>query len=105
MTFPQGSQGVGVVEGDATLLKVKAHTEPGRQRVGEACGRGRAVADGVSDAVPVVTVVMVVVVAVLGQVDLTHPHGEEAERWSRVQGVLGPAVMTAVGVVAGERAV
>lgn len=48
--------------------------------------------------------VVVVVVAVLGQVDLTHPHSEEAEWWSRVQGVLCPAVMTTVWVVAGERA-
>lgn len=47
--------------------------------------------------------VVVVVVVVLGQVDLTHPHSEEAERWSRVQGVLRPAVMTAVWVVATER--
>lgn len=38
MTFPQRSQRVGIIEGDATLLKVKAHTEPGWQRVGEACG-------------------------------------------------------------------
>ena len=103
MTFPQRSQRVGVIEGDATLLKVKGHTEPGRQRVGEACGRGGAVADGVAGAVPVVTVVVLVVVVVLGQVDLTHPHSEEAERWSRVQGVLRPAVMTAVWVVAAER--
>lgn len=100
VTFPQRSERVGVIEGDATLLKVKGHTEPGRQRVGEACGRGGAVADGVAGAVPVVTVVVVVVV--LGQVDLTHPHSEEAERWSRVQGVLRPAVMTAVWVVAAE---
>ncbi len=101
MTFPQRSQRVGIVEGDATLLKVKAHTEPGRQRVGEACGRGGAVADGVSDTVPMVTVV---VEAVLGQVDLTHPHSEEAEGWSRVQGILCSAVMTTIWVIAGERA-
>lgn len=36
VAFPQRSQRVGVEEGDATLLKVKAHTEPRRQRVGEA---------------------------------------------------------------------
>lgn len=99
MTFPQRSQRVGIIEGDATLLKVKAHTEPGRQRVGEACGRGGAV---VSDAVSLVTVV--VVVAVLGQEDLTHPHSEKTERWSGVQGILCPTVMTTVWVIAGERA-
>lgn len=38
VTFPQRSQRVGIIESDATLLKVKAHTEPGRQWVGEACG-------------------------------------------------------------------
>lgn len=107
MTFPQRSEGVGVVEGDATLLKVKAHAEPGRQRVGEARGRGGAVAvgDGVSDAVPVAAVVvllLVVMVVVLGQVDLTHPHSEEAEWWSGVQSVLCSAVMTTVWVVAGD---
>lgn len=47
--------------------------------------------------------VTVVVVAVLRQVDLPHPHGEEAEGWSRVQGVLRPAVVPAVWVVAGQR--
>lgn len=102
MTFPQGSQGVGVVKGDATLLKVKAHTEPRRQWVGEARGWGGAVTNGVSDTVSMVTVVVVVVVAVLGQVDLTHPHSEEAERRSRVQGVLCSAVMAAVRVITGE---
>lgn len=101
MTFPQRSQRVGVVESDATLLEVKAHTEPGRQRVGEAWGGGRAVADGVSDAVALVMVV-VVVVAVLGQVDLSHPHREEAEGWSRVQAIFCTAVVTTVWVVAGQ---
>lgn len=83
MTLPQRSQRVGVIEGDTTLLKVEAHTEPGRQRVGEACGRGGAVAvgDGVAVSVPMAAVV---VVAVLGQVDFTHPHSEEAEGRSRV---------------------
>lgn len=102
MTFPQRSKGVGVVEGDATLLKVKAHAEPRRQRVGEARGGGGAgaVGDGVPDTVPVAAVV---VVAVLGQVDLTHPHREEAEWRSRVQSILRSAVMAAVRVVAGER--
>lgn len=90
VAFPQGPQGVGVVEGDPTLLEVETHAEPGGQRVGEARGRGRAV---VSRAVPVV------VVAVLGQVDLTHAHGEEAERRSRVQVVLCTAVVAAVWVV------
>lgn len=46
--------------------------------------------------------VVVVVVAVLGQVDLTHPHSEEAEGWSRVQGILCAAVVTTVRVVAGQ---
>lgn len=103
MTFPQRPQRVGVIEGDATLLKVKAHTKPGWQRVSEACGCGGAiaVADWVSVTVPIATVV---VVAVLGEVDFTHPHCEEAEGRSRVQGVLCPTVMTAVWVVAGERA-
>lgn len=100
MTFPQRSKGVGIIEGDATLLKVKAHTEPRRQRVGEARGRGGPVGDGVSGTVPMATVVVIVV---LGQVDLTHPHSEETERRSRVQGVLCAAVMTAVRVVAGQR--
>ena len=83
MTLPQRPQRVGIIESDATLLKVKAHTESGRQRVGEARGRRGAVAvgDGVSDSVPVATVVVVVV---MGQVDFTHPHGEEAEGRSRV---------------------
>lgn len=82
---------MGVVEGDPTFLKVETHAEPGRQRVGEACGRGGAVVPG---AVPMVAV------AVLGQVDLPHPHGEETERRSRVQVVLRAAVMAAVWVVA-----
>lgn len=105
MSLPQGAQRVGVVEGDATLLKVKAHAEPGRQRKSETCRCGGAitVGDGVSYAVPVVTVVGVV--AVLWHVNFTHPHGEEAEGWSRVQGIFCSTVMTAVWVVAGERTV
>lgn len=98
VAFPQRSQRVGVVEGDAALLKVKAHAEPGRQRVGEAWRRGGAV---VSDAVALTAVM---VVAVLGQVDLPHAHSEEAERRSRVQSVLCPAVVTTVRVITGERA-
>ena len=47
-------------------------------------------------------VVVVVVVALLGQVDLTHPHGEEAEGGGGVQGVLCSAVMATVRVVAAE---
>lgn len=90
VAFPKRPQGVGVVEGDPTLLKVETHAEPGRQRVGEACGRGGPVVPG---AVPVVAV------AVLGQVDLTHPHSEETEGRGRVQVVLCAAVMAAVGVV------
>ncbi|TNN42663.1 hypothetical protein EYF80_047160 [Liparis tanakae] len=99
VTFPQRSQGVGVVEGDATLLKVKAQAEPGGQRVGEAGGGGGAgaVGDGVPGPVPVAAAV--VVVAVLGQVDLTHPHREEAERRSGVQSILRPAVMAAVRII------
>lgn len=94
---------MGVVEGDATLLKVKAHTEPGGQGIGEARGRGGAVAvaDGVSLTIPVAAVVMI---AVLGEVDFTHPHSEEAEGWSRVQGVFCTAVMATVGVIAGDDA-
>lgn len=90
VAFPQGPQGVGIVEGDPTLLKVETHTEPGGQGVGEARGRGGAV---VSRAVPVV------VVAVVGQVDLTHAHSEEAERRSRVQVIFCTAVVAAVWVV------
>lgn len=76
--LPQRAQRVGVVEGDAPLLEVEAHAQPGRQRVGEACGGGGAVAvgDGVSI---VVAVVAVVVVVVLGQIYFTHPHRQEAE--------------------------
>lgn len=101
VALPQRPQGVGVVEGDAALLKVEAHAQPRRQRVGEARGRRGSVADRVADAVAVV--VVVVVVAVLRQVDLPHPHGEEAEGRSRVQGVLRPTVVTAVWVVAARR--
>lgn len=104
--LPQRPQGVGVVEGDAALLKVEAHAQPRWQRVGEAQGRRGPVAGGVADAVAVVamvTVVVVVVVAVLRQVDLPHPHGEEAEGWSRVQGILRPTVVAAVWVVAAWR--
>lgn len=102
--LPQRPQGVGVVEGDAALLKVEAHAQPRWQRVGEAQGRRGPVAGGVADAVAVVAVVtVVVVVAVLRQVDLPHPHGEEAEGWSRVQGILRPTVVTAVWVVAAWR--
>lgn len=54
---------MGVVEGDATFLKVQAHAQPGRQWVRVARGRGRAVV--VVGDVSVV-VVVVVVVAVLG---------------------------------------
>lgn len=104
MPLPQRPQRVGVVEGDAALLKVQAHAQARGQRVCEARGRGRPVADGVSGAVAVVTVVVVVVVvAVLRQVDLPHPHGEEAEGRSRVQGVLGTTVVAAVWVVADRR--
>lgn len=108
MTLPQRAQRVGIIKSDAALLKVKAHTKPRWQRVGEACGRGGAVAvgDGISDTVPMATVVVVVVVvvAVLGKVDFAHPHSEEAEGWSRVQGILCSTVMTTVWVVAGEGA-
>lgn len=90
MAFPQGPQGVGVVEGDPSLLKVETHAEPGRQGVGEARGRGGPVVSGA---------VAVVVVGVLGQVDLTHAHGEEAERRSRVQVILCTAVVATVWVV------
>lgn len=100
MPLPQRPQRVGVVEGDAALLEVQAHAQPRRQRVGEARGRRRPIADGVSHAVAVATVVVVVMVGVLRQVDLPHPHGEEAEGRSRVQGVLGAAVVAAVWVVA-----
>lgn len=48
-------------------------------------------------------ITVVLVVTVLRQVDLTHPHSEEAEWWSRVQGILCSAVMSTVWVVAGER--
>lgn len=78
VTLPQRAQRVSVVEGDPALLKVQAHAEPGRQRVGEAGGRGGAVAvgDGVSIAVPVAAVMVVVV---LRHVYFTHPHRKEAE--------------------------
>lgn len=77
MTLPQWAQRVSVVEGDPTLLKVEAHAEPRRQRVGEASGRGGAVAvgDGVSIVVPMAAVVVVV----LRQIYFTHPHRQEAE--------------------------
>lgn len=90
VAFPQRPQGVGVVEGHPAFLEVEAHAQPGGQRVGEARGRGGAV---VPAAVPVVAV------AVLGQVDLTHPHREEAERRRRVQVVFRTAVVAAVWVV------
>lgn len=96
VTLPQGPQGVGVVEGDTPFLKVKAHTESRRQRVGEARG-DVVVGEWVSIAAPVV---VVVVVTVLGQVYLTHAHGEEAEGRRRVQGILCSTVMAAVWVVA-----
>lgn len=92
---------MGVVEGDATFLKVQAHAQPGRQWVRVARGRGRAVV--VVGDVSVVVVVVVVVVAVLGQIDFPHAHGEETEGWSRVQGVLRSTVMAAVWVVAEEK--
>lgn len=90
VALPQGPQGMGVVEGHPALLEVETHAQPGGQRVGEACGRGRAVVSGG---------VAVVVVGVLGQVDLPHAHGEEAEGRSRVQVVFSAAVMAAVWVV------
>lgn len=98
MALPERSQRVGVKEGDAPLLKIKAHAEPGRQRVGEARGGGRAVdvGDGISDTVAVV----MVVIAVLGQIYFAHSHGEEAERWSGVQSILCSAVVAAVWVIA-----
>lgn len=96
VAFPERPQRVGVVEGDPAFLEVEAHAEPGGQRVGEAGGRGGPVVPG---AVPVVAV------AVLGQVDLPHAHGEEAERRSRVQVVLRAAVVAAVRVVAEDRRV
>lgn len=97
VALPQGPQGVGVVERDTPFLKVKAHAESRRQRVGEAWG-DVVVGERVS-IVPTV-VVVVVVVTVLGQVYFTHAHGEEAEGWRRVQGVLCSTVMAAVWVVA-----
>ena len=104
MPLPQRPQGVGIVEGDPTFLKVKAHAQPGGQRVGDArrCRMAGPVGDGVPGAVAMVTVV---VAAVLGEVDLAHAHGEEAEGRGRVQRVLCSAVVAAVGVVAveGER--
>lgn len=103
MTLPQRSQRVGIVKGDTTLLKVQAHAESGRQRIGDTCGRGGAVADGVSGTVAMV-VVAAVVVAVLRQVNLSHSHSEEAEGWSRVQGIFCTAVMTTVWIIAERRA-
>lgn len=85
---------MGIVERDAPFLKVKAHTEPGRQRVSEASGRWMAVAVGVP---------LLMVVAVLRQVDFTHPHSQKAEGRRRIQGILCAAVMAAVWVVAAER--
>lgn len=101
--LPQRPQGVGVVESDPALLEVKAHAESRRQRVGDPrrCGRPVAVGDGVPDTVAVV--IVVVVVAVLGQVDLTHPHCEEAKWGSQIKGVLCSAVMAAVRVVARQK--
>lgn len=87
---------MGIVERDAPFLKVKAHTEPGRQRVSEASGRWMAVAVG--DGVP-----LLMVVVVLRQVDFTHPHSQKAEGRRRIQGILCAAVMAAVWVVAAER--
>ena len=90
---------MGVVEGDPTLLKVEAHAEPGGQGVGDARRRrgAGAVGHGLPGAVAMVTVV---VAAVLGEVDLAHAHGEEAEGRGRVQRVLCSTIMAAVGVVA-----
>lgn len=85
---------MGIVERDAPFLKVKAHTEPGRQRVSEASGRWMAVAVGVP---------LLMVVAVLRQVDFTHPHSQKTEGRRRIQGILCAAVMAAVWVVAAER--
>lgn len=85
---------MGIVERDAPFLKVKAHTEPGRQRVSEASGRWMAVAVGVP---------LLMVVAVLRQVDFTHPHSQKAEGRRKIQGILCAAVMAAVWVVAAER--
>lgn len=96
VALPQGPQRVGVVEGHAALFEVEAHAEPRRQRVRDAFGRGGAVAVGISVGVSMVTVG---VVAVLRQVNFAHPHGEEAERRRRVQRILRPAVMAAVGVI------
>lgn len=68
VAFPQRPERVGVIEGDATLLKVKGQTEPRWQGIGEACRCGWAVVSGT------ISMVTVVMIAVLGQVDLTHPH-------------------------------
>lgn len=50
----------------------------------------------VGDGVP-----LLMVVAVLRQVDFTHPHSQEAEGRRRIQGILCATVMAAVWVVAG----
>ena len=96
MPLPQRPQGVGVVEGDPTLLKVEAHAEPGGQGVGDARRRrgAGAVGHGLPGAVAMVTVV---VAAVLGEVDLAHAHGEEAEGRG-ILAVLCTAVVATVWV-------
>ena len=100
--LPQRPEGVGVVEGDPTFLKVKAHAQPGGQGVGDA--RRRRVAGAVGHGVPgaVAMVTVVVAAAVLGEVDFAHAHGEEAEGGG-VLAVLGPAVVAAVWVAPADR--
>lgn len=74
---------MGVVEGDAALVEVQAHPQPGGQGGG---GEWVARRGGVGH-------------PLVGQQDLAHAHGQETERGRAVLGVLCPTVVPAVWII------
>lgn len=78
--LPQHTQGVGVVERDPALVEIQTHPEARGQRDGEGVARG-------------------VGYPLVGQENLAHAHGEEAEWRGTVLGVLCPAIVPTVWVI------
>lgn len=79
--LPKHTQGMGVVECDPALVEIQTHPEARGQRDSEGVARR-------------------VCYPLVGQKDLAHAHGEEAEWRGTVLGILCPAVMPAVWVIA-----
>lgn len=101
VTLPQHTQGVGVIEGDASFVAVQAHSQPGRQRSRVDVSRvAVAAAVGVQSGLAVALCLALAVARPSGEQDLPHAHRQEAEGRG-VLGFLWAAVMAAVWVTPG----